>query len=70
MTTTTTQPQANGNETQLRQLLIAQQVCVRELDGLLDRYAAAALVGGPGTSPSRQPEPRRGRWTYCLNGTR
>jgi hypothetical protein len=63
--TMTTNPQASDNETQLRQLLVAQKglTSARELDGLLDRYAAAALVGRPRASSPRQGEPRRGRWT-------
>ena len=38
-------------------------IAVRELDGMLDRYAADALVGRPGPRSPRQNEARRGRWT-------
>src|SRR4051812_41123824 len=63
--TTTTSPQPSDHEAQLRQLLVAQKGLrsARELDGLLDRYAAAALVGRPGARSPGQAEPRRGRWT-------
>jgi hypothetical protein len=53
--TTTPKPQASESEAMLRQLLTAQQglISARQLDGLLDRYAAAALVGRPGAGSAR-----------------
>ena len=61
--TTIPKPQTQGNEAQLRQLLLAQKVSAAELDGLLDRYAAAALAGRPGARSPQEAEARRGRWT-------
>jgi hypothetical protein len=64
--TTTTNPQTPNHEAQLRQLLVAQKglMVARELDALLDRYAADALVGRPGARSPRQGETGRGRWIY------
>ena len=64
MTSTTKMPAPNS-EAQLRELLVAQKglVAARELDALMDRYAADALVARPHTIPSRKGEIRRSRWT-------
>jgi hypothetical protein len=63
--TSTTNPPAPASEAQLRELLVTHKglIAVRELDGLVDRYAADALVGRRGAVPRREGEARRGRWT-------
>ena len=62
---TTTTPQPLDQEAQLRQLLVVARsgvVTTRELDGLMDRYAADAVVGRPGIRSQRQSETRRACW--------
>ena len=62
--TTTPNAQARNDEAQLRQLLLAQRglIAARELDGLMDRYAADALVGRPAARSPQKSETPRGRW--------
>ena len=63
--TSTINPPSPASEAQLRELLVIQKgfTAARELDGLMDRYAADALVGRPGVLPRREGDIRRGRWT-------
>jgi hypothetical protein len=61
---TTSNTHARNDEAQLRQLLVAQRglIAARELDGLMDRYAADAVVGRPGARSPQKSETPRGRW--------
>jgi hypothetical protein len=62
--TTTPNTQACNEQAQLRQLLLAQRglIAARELDGLMDRYAADAVVGRPSIRSPQKSESPRGRW--------